>query len=90
MRGVWEKYYTEASAVVFVVDSADPDRLAEVKQVFGKYMHLNCVWVVFHSSITRIICFAVVESTCAAESLANVPILVFANKQDLPVSIVLT
>lgn len=58
MRAVWEKYYQEASAVVFVVDSADPDRLDEVKQVF--------------------------DTTCAAESLVNVPVMVFANKQDLP------
>ena len=29
MRAVWERYYSEAHAVVFVLDSADPARLQE-------------------------------------------------------------
>eukprot|EP00602_Paraphysomonas_sp_CaronLab_P001849 CAMPEP_0185019462 /NCGR_PEP_ID=MMETSP1103-20130426/2074_1 /TAXON_ID=36769 /ORGANISM="Paraphysomonas bandaiensis, Strain Caron Lab Isolate" /LENGTH=140 /DNA_ID=CAMNT_0027549789 /DNA_START=240 /DNA_END=659 /DNA_ORIENTATION=+ len=34
MRSMWEKYYTEANAVVFVVDSADVSRLEEAKVAF--------------------------------------------------------
>jgi ADP-ribosylation factor related protein 1 len=29
MRAVWERYYSEANAVVFVVDASDPERLQE-------------------------------------------------------------
>ena len=36
MRSIWEKYYTEANAVVFVVDSADVGRLEEAKLAYGK------------------------------------------------------
>ena len=36
MRSMWEKYYTEANAVVFVVDSADVSRLEEAKVAFGE------------------------------------------------------
>ena len=35
MRKVWESYYREANAVVFVVDSADLGRLNDVKEAFG-------------------------------------------------------
>jgi hypothetical protein len=33
---MWEKYYTEANAVIFVVDSSDISRLEEAKLAFGK------------------------------------------------------
>ena len=34
MRGIWEKYYSEANAVIFVVDSADIGRLEEAKLAY--------------------------------------------------------
>ena len=34
MRKVWESYYAEANAVVFVVDSADTNRVQDAKQAF--------------------------------------------------------
>lgn len=34
MRSIWEKYYDEANAVVFVIDSADVGRLNEAKLAF--------------------------------------------------------
>lgn len=34
MRSIWEKYYSEANAVVFVVDSADVERLEEAKLAY--------------------------------------------------------
>lgn len=40
MRSMWEKYYTEANAVIFVVDSADVNRLDEAKVAFGMYSFL--------------------------------------------------
>jgi ADP-ribosylation factor related protein 1 len=34
MRAIWEKYYDEANAVIFVVDSADVGRLQEAKLAY--------------------------------------------------------
>jgi len=61
MRKIWEKYYGEANAVVFVVDSTDIGRFQEAKLSF--------------------------DSICDNEALSKVPILTFANKQDLAVSV---
>jgi ADP-ribosylation factor related protein 1 len=36
MRSMWEKYYDDAHAIIFVVDSRDIDRLEEAKLAFGK------------------------------------------------------
>ena len=36
MRSIWERYYKEANAVVFVVDSADLARLEEAKAAFDE------------------------------------------------------
>ena len=36
MRSIWERYYKEANAVVFVVDSADVGRLEEAKAAFDE------------------------------------------------------
>ena len=57
MRSIWEKYYSEANAVVFVVDSADRGRMQEAKKAY--------------------------DAACDNESLAQVPTVTFANKQDL-------
>jgi ADP-ribosylation factor related protein 1 len=60
MRNIWEKYYTEANVVIFVVDSADVGRLDEAKMAY--------------------------DATCEHEGLKQVPVMTFANKQDLPVN----
>lgn len=61
MRKIWEKYYGEANAVIFVIDSTDIGRFQEAKLSF--------------------------DSVCDHESLSKVPIITFANKQDLTVHI---
>lgn len=38
LRSIWDKYYDEAHAVVYVVDSADADRLAESKAALDKVL----------------------------------------------------
>lgn len=35
MRNLWEKYYEEAHAIIFVVDSNDAARLEEAKLAYG-------------------------------------------------------
>lgn len=61
LRVIWEKYYEEAHAVVFVVDSASPSRFEDTKSALDK--------VIRHPD------------------LQGAPVLVLANKQDLPESV---
>jgi ADP-ribosylation factor protein 1 len=58
IRPLWRHYYQNTSAMVFVVDSNDRDRLGEV-----------------HDELHRML---------AEDELRGVPLLVLANKQDLP------
>jgi len=42
LRTIWEKYYSESNAILFVVDSADPDHLQQASEVFGESLsHLH-------------------------------------------------
>ena len=36
LRTLWDSYYLDAHAVVFVVDSSDRDRIEECKRTLGK------------------------------------------------------
>ncbi|KAI9014743.1 ADP-ribosylation factor family-domain-containing protein [Gaertneriomyces semiglobifer] len=58
LHSIWEKYYSEAHAVVFVVDATDAERVEEVKTAF--------------------------ESVITNEKLEGLPVLMVANKQDVP------
>jgi ADP-ribosylation factor related protein 1 len=60
MRSIWEKYYEEANAVIFIVDSADVGRLEEAKLAY--------------------------DAACDNDSLNETPVIIIANKQDLPVT----
>uniref|UniRef100_A0A7S3DEW0 ADP-ribosylation factor-like protein 13B n=1 Tax=Palpitomonas bilix TaxID=652834 RepID=A0A7S3DEW0_9EUKA len=39
IRGIWERYYSEVHGVVFLIDSTDPTRFDEVKEVLGEAMN---------------------------------------------------
>lgn len=56
-RSLWEQYYQEAEATVFVVDSADKLRMAVVKDELDAMLN--------------------------NKDLGSVPLLIFANKQDM-------
>ena len=58
LQSLWEKYYSESHAIVFVVDSTDKARIDQVRQTFEK----------------------VVQN----EIVEGVPVLMLANKQDVP------
>merc|ERR1712137_270199 len=58
IRPYWRNYYDNTDALVFVIDSADQDRLEEV-----------------NSEMTKLL--------TEEDKLAGVPLLVYANKQDL-------
>eukprot|EP01129_Flabellula_baltica_P005980 TRINITY_DN2201_c0_g1_i3.p1 TRINITY_DN2201_c0_g1~~TRINITY_DN2201_c0_g1_i3.p1 ORF type:complete len:176 (+),score=29.98 TRINITY_DN2201_c0_g1_i3:159-686(+) len=59
LRKLWEHYYSDSRALIYVVDSNDIDRIDESAREFTK--------IVRH--------------------LDDVPVLIFANKQDLPYAV---
>lgn len=58
MRPYWRCYYQDTNAVVYVIDSADKDRMEVAKQEL--------------------------ELMLQEEELRGAPVLILANKQDLP------
>jgi len=65
IRPLWRHYYNNNNGIIFVVDSADTDRLDDRDNQAGSAKE----------ELAR----------CLAEpELAGVPLLVFANKQDMP------
>ncbi|MCL4129335.1 UNVERIFIED_CONTAM: hypothetical protein GTU68_010044 [Idotea baltica] len=58
LQPLWEKYYAESHAIIYVVDSADRERMSDSKEVFDRMI--------------------------ASGNLQGVPLLVLANKQDIP------
>lgn len=58
LQSLWDKYYAECHAIIYIVDSSDRERMDESKKTFEK-----------------MIC---------NENLAGIPLLILANKQDIP------
>ncbi|KAL0841799.1 hypothetical protein ABMA28_014052 [Loxostege sticticalis] len=58
LQSLWDKYYAECHAVIYIVDSSDRERVSESKETFDRMI--------------------------ASEHLSGVPLLVLANKQDIP------
>ena len=61
IRPYWRNYYEQTDALIYVVDSADENRVMEVKE-----------------NLTELL---------GEELLRGVPLLVFANKQDLDLAL---
>ncbi|XP_067678988.1 ADP-ribosylation factor-related protein 1-like [Haliotis asinina] len=57
LQSLWDKYYAESHAVIYIVDSSDAERIEESKSAFDKMITNN--------------------------TLAGVPLMLLANKQDL-------
>eukprot|EP01104_Vermistella_antarctica_P018958 TRINITY_DN721_c0_g1_i1.p1 TRINITY_DN721_c0_g1~~TRINITY_DN721_c0_g1_i1.p1 ORF type:complete len:231 (-),score=27.79 TRINITY_DN721_c0_g1_i1:88-780(-) len=58
LRSIWDKYFRQASGLVFVVDAADETKLEDARSTIETLLH--------------------------SEDLQGVPLLLMANKQDLP------
>ncbi|XP_037888092.1 ADP-ribosylation factor-related protein 1 isoform X2 [Glossina fuscipes] len=58
LQSLWDKYYQESHAVIYVIDSNDRERMEESKVIFDKMIKNDL--------------------------LSGVPLLILANKQDLP------
>lgn len=64
IRALWRYYYQGSHAIIWVLDSADTERLDEAKDTLQGLM--------------------------AEDELRSVPVIVFANKQDLPKALSVT
>ncbi|XP_050434731.1 ADP-ribosylation factor-related protein 1 [Adelges cooleyi] len=58
LQSLWDKYYAECHAVIYIVDSSDRGRMDESKKSFEKMI--------------------------SNENLVGIPLLILANKQDIP------
>ncbi|XP_053985254.1 ADP-ribosylation factor-related protein 1 isoform X2 [Hylaeus volcanicus] len=58
LRSLWDKYYAESHAVIYIVDSSDREKIPGSKETFDRVI--------------------------SSEHLIGVPLLVLANKQDVP------
>lgn len=45
LRSIWDKYYSDSHAIIFVVDAADRSRFGDVRAEMGS---LSCYWAVPH------------------------------------------
>lgn len=72
MRTLWDSYYSEAHAVVFVVDSSDRERLEECKATLGNVT----------PDIEMRSSNGLTENIITNEDIEGTPILMLANKQD--------
>ena len=78
LRPLWNRYYREASALLFVVDSTDLERFEESRATFGMFFGFDLITLI-------VITAFIVESLLKHPDLQHIPILIFANKQDLDV-----
>ena len=85
MRGIWEKYYSEASAIIYVVDSSDKDRINEAYYAYNAIFDNENDNNSNNSNNSN---GSNGSNGSNASSIANKPIIIYANKQDLPVCMV--
>ncbi|CDW79607.1 adp-ribosylation factor-like protein 6 [Stylonychia lemnae] len=71
-RTLWEQYYDESEAIIFVVDSADRLRIQVAKNELDMLLDHPCIFQTFLINYYKI-----------AIRKREVPILFFANKMDL-------
>lgn len=45
LQSLWDKYYAESHAVIYIVDSSDRDRIPESKETFGECSVLKLSWI---------------------------------------------
>lgn len=77
LQSIWERYYSECHAIVFVVDSTDPVRLEECRDTFG----INVVVAVAQGE--KINNHDILEKMITNDAVEGVPVLMLANKQDI-------
>lgn len=83
------QYYAESHAVIYIVDSSDRDRISDSKETFGKiyiqYTMINRLYTIISNLDYYIYFFTIFsDKMISSEHLKGVPLLVLANKQDIP------
>ena len=74
IRPYWRCYFPNTDAIIFVVDSADPDRMEIAKQELKQMLEVELFF--YSRSITD-------RPNVQEEELKDTILLVFANKQDM-------
>lgn len=70
--------------MIYVIDSTDEERLSESKEAFGEVkLHLDLYFLTHHPLTTQP--SPPTDKMISSEALEGVPLLVLANKQDIPV-----
>ncbi|KAK6460401.1 ADP-ribosylation factor-like protein [Scheffersomyces coipomensis] len=68
LRNMWSRYYNSCHGIIFIIDSTDTARFQECYETLIEIAH-DQTWANINGD---------------AEAIVNVPILMLANKQDLP------
>ena len=76
IRPYWRNYFDNTDILIYVIDSADTKRFEETEQ------ELQVATSFIYLPATALMLVAAQELLCE-EKLVGVPILVYANKQDL-------
>ncbi|KAG5375179.1 hypothetical protein IGI04_039775 [Brassica rapa subsp. trilocularis] len=82
LRSIWEKYYEEAHALIYLIDAACPSRFEDSKSALGEFCTFK---LTSNSNYEANVKFAFPpEKALRHEDLQGAPLLILANKQDLP------
>ena len=79
-RGIWPKYYHEVHGFIFVVDSADDQRLDETAEVFQCFVQLR---LYYNAGFFSLILLQVFQDILKDDKVKGKPILMLCNKADI-------
>ena len=72
MRNMWSRYFKQCHGIIFIIDSTDTERFQECYETLIDIAH-DDTWMQIDD-----------ENNSNVDGTVNVPILMMANKQDLP------
>ncbi|KAI9241439.1 MAG: P-loop containing nucleoside triphosphate hydrolase protein [Podila humilis] len=89
LQSIWERYYRECHAIVFVVDSSDPERIEECRDALGK-CQIGDISTLAYVGLNknRGLFFPLqIEKVIMDDTVEGIPVLMLANKQDVPTAL---
>ena len=87
IRSIWHRYYDDCQAVIYVVDASDKDRLAEGWTVFGASGQPAEAHTRAQTLADAQADPPPLDEVLASPQTQDLPLLLLANKQDLPGSL---
>ena len=72
LQSLWDKYFSDCHGVIFIVDSADPDRLLESKRAFDQVLRYR-----------NFLLLVLLRFIFSFSTLDSAPLLILGNKQDI-------